>query len=205
MYLVKSAALAQGWDVTVTRHTLMRTHVVEDISNWLYIYLPHHCSLQNIAEGKKKRVWIITCSFRDFWYLLMNTLWSFIFQMCSQMCNLLISFSMHFYIPEDPLVTEHFQSLLLFGGINYLLIDSPSKFKIAFKNSSLFWILITCTLNSKFFHWIFVYETLWFRHKAHWHIHGLTIYWIYIYIIYIYTRICIYVCVCVIPLGNYTY
>lgn len=68
----------------------------------------------------------------------MNTLQSFIFQMCSQMCKLLIAFSMHFYIPEDPLVTEHFQSLLLFGGINYLLIDSLSKFKIAFKNSSLF-------------------------------------------------------------------
>lgn len=58
--------------------------------------------------------------------------------MCSQMCNLLITFPMHFYIPEDCPVTEHFQSLLLFGGINYLLIDSLSKFKIAFKNSSLF-------------------------------------------------------------------
>lgn len=67
------------------------------------------------------------------------------------MCNLLIAFSMHFYILEDPLVTEHFQSLLLFRGINYLLIDSLSKFKIAFKNSSLFRILIGCTLNSRFF------------------------------------------------------
>lgn len=68
----------------------------------------------------------------------MNTLQSFILQMCSQMCKLLTAFSMHFNIPEDPLMTEHFQSLLVFGGINYLLIDSLSKFKIAFKNSSLF-------------------------------------------------------------------
>lgn len=89
----------------------------------------------------------------------MNTRPSFIFQMCSQTCSLLIAFSMHFYIPEDPLVTDHFQSLLLFGGINYLLIDSLSKFKIAFKNSSLFWILIGCTLNFRFFSWIFVYKS----------------------------------------------
>lgn len=75
----------------------------------------------------------------------------FVFQICSQMCKLLTAFSMHFYILEDPLVTEHFQSLLLFRGINYLLIDSLSKFKIVFKNSSLFRILIGCTLNSRFF------------------------------------------------------
>ena len=150
-YLVKSAnVLARNWDVTgTTRHAVMCAHVVEDTFNWFAIPLfsLKHC----LRKKKKTNIWIILHCFRDSWCLLMNTPCSFIFQTCSRMCNLLIAFSMHFYIPEDPLVTEHFQSLLLFGGINYLLIDSLSKFKIAFKNSSLFWILIGCTLNSRFF------------------------------------------------------
>lgn len=107
---VKSAiVLTRGWNVTsITRH-IMCAHVVEDISNWLYIYLLYHHSFWTIAS--EKTVWIISYCFRDSCCLLMNTLQSFIFQMC----NLLVAFSMHFCIPEDPLLTEifnHYSSLV---------------------------------------------------------------------------------------------